>query len=469
MKLDSKTLWNEAGRVGFVFGGFSSLCLLMKEGAALTGSTFLVQAAAIILWAVEFFGCILLMKKYMLDLRDKFDGVTVEDTYRFGRRVALLSGLILAAVDAVLIMKMPQETVESVVTELNTAISSKMGAGYEGEIGRFVDKLPQGYDTPIGENGEETFAMGASVAVSIATNNNRAYVDHAPVQAKGLKVSATSGTENKTDAVAGYSKGDFGLAGAIAIQVNTVQNNALVDENASLTLSGGKLSVTASSTTSFTNNANAKGNDISFVGVGAGVATSVSGVETVARVADDVSIDTTDKGLSGVEITASTTEQYSVTGTAGAAGGFSAEPVTAVLVGGTDTTAILGKGKSVLTSNGDLIISATSNLNRSLTADASAAGNAVGVGGAFAISVLHDNTHAKLSRSTKAKNVTVKTSATNRERTTAKAGANGAASDSGGDQGDSDGDGKGNQKTGTDTVSWYGSRGDNPGTDDTQQ
>ena len=82
------------------------------------------------------------MKKYMLDLRDKFDGVTVEDTYRFGRRVALLSGLILAAVDAVLIMKMPQDTVESVVTELNTAISTKMGAGYEGEIGRFVDKLP---------------------------------------------------------------------------------------------------------------------------------------------------------------------------------------------------------------------------------------------------------------------------------------------------------------------------------------
>ena len=142
MKLDNKTLWNEAGRVGFVFGGFSSLCLLLKEGAALTGSTFLVQAAAIILWAVEFFGCILLMKKYMLDLRDKFDGVTVEDTYRFGRRVALLSGLILAAVDAILIMKMPQDTVESVVTELNTAISTKMGAGYEGEIGRFVDKLP---------------------------------------------------------------------------------------------------------------------------------------------------------------------------------------------------------------------------------------------------------------------------------------------------------------------------------------
>ena len=142
MKLDNKSLWNEAGRVGFVFGGFSSLCLLLKEGAALTGSNFLVQAAAIILWAVEFFGCILLMKKYMLDLRDKFDGVTMVDTYRFGRRVGLLSGLILAAVSTLLIIKVPSETMESFIAQLNTAVSEKLGSGYEAEIGQFVDKLP---------------------------------------------------------------------------------------------------------------------------------------------------------------------------------------------------------------------------------------------------------------------------------------------------------------------------------------
>jgi len=142
MKLDEKTLWNEAGRVGFVFGGFSSACLLLKEGAGLTDSMFLVQAATIILWAVEFFGCILLMKKYMLDLRDKFDGVTMVDAYRFGRRVALLSGLILAAVDAVLIMKLPQDTVASVVDELTASVSAQLGSGYEDEIGRVVDRLP---------------------------------------------------------------------------------------------------------------------------------------------------------------------------------------------------------------------------------------------------------------------------------------------------------------------------------------
>ena len=142
MKPDSKALWNEAGRVGFVFGGFSSLCLLLKEGAALTGSSFLETAAVIILWAVEFFGCILLMKKYMLDLRDKYDGVTMEQAYHFGRRVALLSGLILATVNAVILIKMPPETMENFVTELNTAVAGKLGAGYEDEVGRVVDRLP---------------------------------------------------------------------------------------------------------------------------------------------------------------------------------------------------------------------------------------------------------------------------------------------------------------------------------------
>ena len=141
MKLDNKTLWNEAGRVGFVFGGFSSLCLLLKEGAALTGSNFLITAAAVILWAVEFFGCILLMKKYMLDLRDKFDGVTVFDTYRFGRCVGLLSGLILAALSAIIVMNTPEETITSMIDQINTSFTS-LGSISEDEKAQIGDRLP---------------------------------------------------------------------------------------------------------------------------------------------------------------------------------------------------------------------------------------------------------------------------------------------------------------------------------------
>ena len=51
-------MWNEAAKAGFLLGGVSIGCLLLKELAAVSGSSFLLQAAAIILWAVEFFACL---------------------------------------------------------------------------------------------------------------------------------------------------------------------------------------------------------------------------------------------------------------------------------------------------------------------------------------------------------------------------------------------------------------------------
>lgn len=137
MKLDNNTLWNEAAKAGFLFGLFSSACLLGKEWAALSGSNFLNQAAAIVLWAVEFFGCILLMKRCMLGLRDRKEA-DIEDCYRFGKRTALLSGLILASVETVIILKMPPES-------LNEAVSlaaTQLGASARGQLDAAMDALP---------------------------------------------------------------------------------------------------------------------------------------------------------------------------------------------------------------------------------------------------------------------------------------------------------------------------------------
>ena len=105
-KLDNTSLWNEAAKAGVLFGVVSISCLVLKELAGMSGSAFLVQAAAIILWAVEFFGCILLMKKVQLDLRDKYEGILIGDCFRLGRRAALLSGLLLASAQALIILYM---------------------------------------------------------------------------------------------------------------------------------------------------------------------------------------------------------------------------------------------------------------------------------------------------------------------------------------------------------------------------
>jgi hypothetical protein len=141
-QLTNNVIWNEAALTGLVFGGFSSLCLVLKEASALTGSTFVVQLAAIVLWAVEFFGCILLMKHYFLRLRKRYAGVGYQELVKYGRRIALLSGLILAAVDAYIIMKLPQETVSEVMGSIATDLSSSLGSQAKEQVDRVADQLP---------------------------------------------------------------------------------------------------------------------------------------------------------------------------------------------------------------------------------------------------------------------------------------------------------------------------------------
>ena len=137
MKLENNTLWNEAARSGLLFGLFSSLCLGAKEAAALSGSTFLIQGAGILLWAVEFYGCILLMKRCMLSLRDRL-GAGMEDCYRLGKRIALLSGLILASVEALIILKMPQESLSGLLE----SAAAQLGASGREQLEAAMDYLP---------------------------------------------------------------------------------------------------------------------------------------------------------------------------------------------------------------------------------------------------------------------------------------------------------------------------------------
>lgn len=140
MTLDNKTVWNEAGRAGLLFGGVSLACLLLNSLASASGSAFLMTAAAIILWAVEFLGCILLMKNQMLRLRDRYDGVGIRDAYRFGKRAALLSGLILAGASAILIMQAPDPELEKTFAEVMQ--QAKLSASQKEQVSAMLDKFP---------------------------------------------------------------------------------------------------------------------------------------------------------------------------------------------------------------------------------------------------------------------------------------------------------------------------------------
>lgn len=139
--VDNNILWNEAAKAGFLFGAISVGCLALKELATMSGSTFLLQAAAIILWAVEFFGCILLMKKVQLDFRDKYQSVKMEDTYKLGRRAALLSGLLLASAQTLFILKMPEGEMTDLVNQMTSALPALSPSEKE-QVDGMLDKLP---------------------------------------------------------------------------------------------------------------------------------------------------------------------------------------------------------------------------------------------------------------------------------------------------------------------------------------
>ena len=138
--LDNSTLWNEAAKTGALLGLVSVGCLLLREVAAVSGVDFLVTASAVILWVVEFFGCILLMKKAQLDLRDKYEDIKVADTFRLGRRAALLSGLVLASAQALVVMYMPRETMDQLVSAVSESMN--MTTSQQEEMSGMMDRLP---------------------------------------------------------------------------------------------------------------------------------------------------------------------------------------------------------------------------------------------------------------------------------------------------------------------------------------
>ena len=139
-RLDNSTLWNEAAKAGAFLGGVSVGCLVLRELAAGSGNTFLITAASILLWVVEFFGCILLMKDLMLSLRSRYEDVKIADTFRLGRRAALLSGLLLASAQALFIMKMPEAQMNEFIDQVVSSLP--VGASGREEVEGMMDNLP---------------------------------------------------------------------------------------------------------------------------------------------------------------------------------------------------------------------------------------------------------------------------------------------------------------------------------------
>lgn len=335
-----------------------------------------------------------------------------------------------------------QESVHVLSADSNGRYIFKLADTYTGDLSQMELVVDSEFTPTNGLTGSQkkNFSAGVGINVTITDHHNHAYIKDTDLTANGLVLNAASGsdgakvTSNATSR-AGYSSGNFGVAGAITVHIATADTQARLYEGSNVTLTGGDLKVTASSVEDFTTAAEGSGSNGptgSALGVGAGIATAITGVDVIARI-DDETLNLKDNAtLNTLEVKASQSGSETLTAKAGSAGGIAITPVLGLMIGGVLNEAIVGKLPGVLKVQRDAVVDAQSAMVRQMTANAAAAGGSVGVGGSFAISVLNDSSNAQLRSSVKANNVRVRAVSRSTMKSTSRAGANGAPAGSSG-------------------------------------
>ena len=114
-RIGESAIWNEAAKAGAALGGVSCGCMALKQLVGMAGIDILSVIVNGILWAVEFLVCIHLMKTFIYRLAVRYQGVFRAEASRFGRRTALFSALIFASFSAVIMMMIPQDSLQQTV------------------------------------------------------------------------------------------------------------------------------------------------------------------------------------------------------------------------------------------------------------------------------------------------------------------------------------------------------------------
>ena len=328
--------------------------------------------------------------------------------------------------------------------------------------------------TDTGSTGTKVSA-GVGIGVNVIKNENTAYIKNATIEASGVDVKATTGGyevttttteggetktatkkyDNRSDvsSAAGFNSGEFGFGGAISVNVVNDVTTAYID-GAKITIkdNGGTNNINIEATSkndSHTTAGKEKDENNTYssnVGVGSGIAVGVGNYTTTADLGSDVTITgTTNQEIGSVTIKATSEGEVNVEAIAGVAGGKAVAPVIAVnIVNGTTRAKAAANTSNMLALTGDMTVYARSDRKRRTTANASAAGSKVAVGGAITVAAGNLHQYAYMERGiSKSRNISVKAESGNSTETVSIAGANGAAApkddeDSSGSSEDSD-------------------------------
>ncbi len=330
---------------------------------------------------------------------------------------------------------------------------------------------------------KSSVSLGVAVNVTVTQHKNNAYIASGNIEADALSVTAASGSSqdrmvSKAVSAAGYSAGDIGIGGAVSVHIVGAKTRALIltgqlmyvaedgdDDDefyystkkttvqeavySIIVIGAGALKLAAEAHETYVTQADANSSDKAAgkLGVGAGIAVAVVGVDTVAGLENGLRLtQKADTKLSSIAITALNNLSETMKAIAGSAGGISITPVLALDISGVCVQAYLGDlaSHNALYSTGDVKLSAESKAARQVAANAAASGKTA-VGGSFAITILNDSATAYVKNSLHARNVSISALARSSLKSTSRASASGAAgagstSAGSGDSGSTSGD-----------------------------
>ena len=141
--ITSRLIWTEASKFALIFAAITIGCGLIKRGIAAWGpGAFVTGLFGAILWAGEFVGCIYLMMFLMRKLVRDFDGVQNADTNRYGRRIALLSAVVIASVNFLILYFTPEEELQKTIEEAMSAYGSMLDSNSLSVMEDLLQNLP---------------------------------------------------------------------------------------------------------------------------------------------------------------------------------------------------------------------------------------------------------------------------------------------------------------------------------------
>ncbi|MBX3093015.1 MAG: hypothetical protein KF680_00510, partial [Cryobacterium sp.] len=226
------------------------------------------------------------------------------------------------------------------------------------------------------------------------------------------------------------------VAAAIGVAISTVTVRTIITANVSTIVAGGTVTLASAANADVSSGGDGSATDGGTAAIGAGVALSLSRVVNEAIIPGTLSVTANSLRLfatvadNGADQTATVTAAAS----AGAAGGVSVAGSVAIAIIDQDTlAAVYG---TVLLTGGDLLITARSALESMVTALPGldgASGDSVGIGIAFALTILDDDTQALIGNGVSvmgARDIVVSAAAETTATSEARMGA--AATDSGG-------------------------------------